>query len=101
MCSLIIGKDCLINIEIVFLKGYGYSLLIGFYCYNMRTVGVVTLLSLILSLGTGRPGKHFLVETEDDGNDVAAFNAPNVEEYEGKVQLRRVSASVLPSPRKP
>ena len=58
----------------------------------MKTVGVVTFLSLLVKLGTGRPGKHFLVETEanDTGNEVARFNArfnaPNVEEYEGPVQ---------------
>ena len=58
----------------------------------MKTVGVVTFLSLLVTLGTGRPGKHFLVETEanDTGNEVARFNArfnaPNVEEYEGPVQ---------------
>ena len=57
----------------------------------MKTVAVVTLLSLLVSLGSGRPGKHFLVETEDNGNEVARFNAPNVEADEGKVQVRRVS----------
>ena len=63
----------------------------------MKTVGVVTFLSLLVTLGTGRPGKHFLVETEanDTGNEVARFNArfnaPNVEEYEGKVRSKRVS----------
>ena len=89
MCSLLIGKYCLINIDIVFWKGYGFSSLIGFNCHNMRTARVVKLLSLIFSLGTGMPGKHFLVETENNGNDIAEFNArfnaPNVEEYEGKV----------------
>ena len=63
----------------------------------MKTVGVVTFLSLLVTLGTGRPGKHFLVETEDEdtGSEVARFNArfnaPNVEEYEGKVWFMSVS----------
>ena len=78
------------NIEIVFWKGYSFFLLIGFI--NMRTLRVVTLMSLLISLATMRPGKQFLVETENNGNDVARFNAPNVEADEGKVQVRRVSA---------
>ena len=77
----------------MFWKGYSFFLLIGFI--NMRTLRVVTLMSLLISLATMRPGKQFLVETENNGNDVARFNArfnaPNVEADEGKVQVRRVS----------
>ena len=68
----------------------------------MKTVGVVTLLSFLVTLGTGRRGKRFLVETEDEdtGSEVARFNArfnaPNVEEYEGKVWF--MSVSILRDP---
>ena len=55
----------------------------------MKKPRVATLISLVFSLGTGRPGKLFLVDTEVD----ALFNVANVEAEEGKAQVIRVSVS--------